>query len=129
MTGPGPDTYEQFVQSRALLRQLSADYRADPALRARIDGGDSRPVLAALGVDNPSGVALRVVPDTPEVYHLPMPLNPNDVVADSALSQVAGGSTASSGGTVGSAGCFGCSTAPSSLSSASSASSAGSVAG
>ena len=129
MTGPGPDTYEQFVQSRALLLRLSADYRADPALRARIDGGDSRPVLAALGVDNPSGVALRVVPDTPEVYHLPMPLNPNDVVADSALSQVAGGSTASSGGTVGSAGCFGCSTAPSSLSSASSASSAGSVAG
>ena len=129
MTGPGPDTYEQFVRSRALLLRLSADYRADPALRARIDGGDSRPVLAALGVDNPSGVALRVVADTPAVYHLPMPLDPNDVVADSALSEIVGGSTASSGGTVGSAGCFGCSTAPSSLSSASSASSAGSVAG
>ena len=129
MTSPGPDTYEQFVESRALLRRLSADYHADPALRARIDGGDSRPVLAALGVDNPSGVALRVVADTPAVYHLPMPLDPNDVVADSALSEIVGGSTASSGGTVGSAGCFGCSTAPSSLSSASSASSAGSVAG
>ena len=129
MTDPGPVAYEQFVRSRALLKQFSADYRADPALRARIDAGDSRPVLAALGVDNPSGVALRVVADTPEVYHLPMPLDPNDVVADSALSEIVGGSTASSGGTVGSAGCFGCSTAPSSLSSASSASSAGSVAG
>ena len=128
MTAPDPAVHEQFAHSRALLQRLGADYRADPALRARIDGGDSRPVLDALGVDNPSGVALRVVADTPAVYHLPMPLNPNDVVADSALSGVAGGSTASSGGTVGSAGCFACSTAPSSLSSASTASSAGSVA-
>ena len=121
------DSYEQFARSRALLKRLSADYRADAGLRARIDGGDSRPVLAALGVDNPSGVALRVVPDTPEVYHLAMPLDPNDVVADSALSEIVGGSTVGSGATIGSAGCFACSTMASSASSASTVSTAGSA--
>ena len=118
--------YAAFEKSHALLKRFSADYHADPALRARVDGGDSRPVLAALGVDNPGGAELRVVADTPEVYHLPMPLDPNDVVADTALSNVAGGSTVGTGGSVGSAGSFACSTAPSSMSSVSTASTAGS---
>ena len=131
MTETGLDAdahYEHFEKSYALLKQLSAAYHADPALRARIDGGDSRPVLDALGVENPSGVALRVVPNTPEVHHLAMPLDPNDVVADTVLSEVTGGATVGSGGTIGSAGCFACSTAASCLSSAGSVSTAGSAA-
>ena len=118
--------YEQFEKSHALLKRLSADYHADPALRARVDGGDSRPVLEALGVDNPAGAELRVVANTPEVWHLAMPLDPNDVVADAVLKDVAGGSTVGSGGSIGSAGCFACSTAASSLSSVSTTSTAGS---
>ena len=130
MIGAGLDAdarYERFAKSHALLKRLSADYHADPALRARIDGGDSRPVLDALGVDNPSGVALRVVANTPAVHHVAMPLDPNDVVADSALREVAGGSTVGTGGTIGSAGCFACSTAASCLSSASTVGTAGSA--
>ena len=118
--------YEAFAKSHALLKRFSADYHADPALRARVDGGDSQPLLAALGVDNPGGAELRVVADTPEVYHLPMPLDPNDAVADTALRDIVGGSTVGTGGSVGSAGCFACSTAPSSMSSVSTASTAGS---
>ena len=118
--------HEQFEQGRALLKRLSADYHADPELRARIDGGDSRPVLDALGVDNPGGAELRVVADTPEVYHLPMPLDPNKAMADTALARVVGGSTTGSGGSISSAGSFGCSTAPSTLSSVSTTSTAGS---
>ena len=118
--------HEQYEQGRALLKQLSADYHSDPALRARIDGGDSRPVLDALGVDNPGGAELRVVADTPEIYHLPMPLDPNKAMADTALARVVGGSTTGSGGSISSAGSFGCSTAPSTLSSVSTTSTAGS---
>ena len=118
--------YEAFEQSHALLKRFSADYHADRALRARVDGGDSRPLLAALGVDNPSGAELRVVANTPEVYHLAMPLDPNKAVADATLGGVAGGSTVGTGGSVGSAGSFACSTAPSSISSVSTTSTAGS---
>ena len=118
--------HEQFEQSHALLKRLSAAYHADPALRARIDGGDSRPVLDALGVGNPGGAELRVVANTPQVYHLPMPLDPNEVVADTALARIVGGSTVGSGGSLGSAGCFACSTGPSTLSSVSTTSTAGS---
>ena len=118
--------HEQYEQGRALLKQLSADYHGDPELRARIDGGDSQLVLDALGVDNPGGAELRVVADTPEVYHLPMPLDPNKAMADTALARVVGGSTTGSGGSISSAGSFGCSTAPSTLSSVSTTSTAGS---
>ncbi len=118
--------HEQYEQGRALLKQLSADYHGDPELRTRIDGGDSQPVLDALGVDNPGGAELRVVADTPEVYHLPMPLDPNKAMADTALARVVGGSTTGSGGSISSAGSFGCSTAPSTLSSVSTTSTAGS---
>ena len=119
-------SYEQFERNYALLKKLSADYHADPALRARIDGGDSRPVLDAFGVDDPGGAELRVVANTPEVYHLSMPLDPNAAVADSVLREVVGGSTAGTGATIGSIGSFACSTAASCLGSAGTVSTAGS---
>ena len=110
--------YEQYGQGRAMLKQLSTDYHSDAALRARIDGGDSGPVQEALGYDNPADVEIRLVPNTPEVFHLPMPPDPNVAIDDSALSDLAGGSTAGTAMCTSTAGTFACSTTASSLGSA-----------
>ena len=120
-----PEFYSSFEKGYATMQELNAAYRSDEELRRRIDGGDAAPAVEAFGLDMPAGLELRVVADTAEVFHMVLPPDPNAVVADSALSEVAGGSTASSAGTVGSAGCFGCSTSPSTLSSVGSAGSAG----
>ncbi len=109
------DNYEQYGQGRALLKQLSADYHSDPELRARIDGGDSGPVQAALGFDNPEEVEIRLVPNTPEVWHLPMPPDPNAAVSESQLADIAGGTTAGCVACGSTAGTFACSTAASTL--------------
>lgn len=122
-----PQFYSGFEKGYAAMQELNAAYRGDEGLRRRIDGGDSKPVAEAFGVELPPGLELRVVADTAEVFHLILPQDPNSVVADKALSEVAGGSTAGSAGTVGSAGCFACSTSPSTLSSLGSAGSAGSA--
>lgn len=122
-----PEFYSAFEKGYATMQELNAAYRSDEELRRRIDGGDSAPAMEAFGLDMPAGLKLRLVANTAEVFHLVLPPDPNAVVADSALSDVAGGSgsTASSAGTVGSAGSFGCSTSPSTLSSVGSAGSAG----
>ncbi len=120
-----PEFYSAFEKGHATMQELNAAYRSDEELRRRIDGGDSAPAVEAFGLDMPAGLELRVVADTAEVFHLILPPDPNAAMADGALSEVAGGSTASSAGTVGSAGCFGCSTSPSTLSSVGSAGSAG----
>ena len=107
--------HQQYVEHRALLQQISADYHADPALRARIDGGDARPVMDVIGVDQPEGLEIRVVTNTPEVWHLPMPMDPNKAVTDLALSDIAAGSTAGCAATTSTAGTFACSTTASTL--------------
>ena len=109
------DDYEQYGQGRALLKQLSADYHADPELRARIDGGDSGPVQEALGFDNDAGVEIRLVPNTPEVWHMPMPPDPNEAVSDSRLFDIAAGSSTGCVACTSTAGSFACSTMASSL--------------
>lgn len=121
-----PDSYAAFEKGYAAMQELNAAYRSDEELRRRIDGGDAAPAVEAFGLDMPAGLELRIAADTAEVFHVVLPPDPNAVVADSALSEVAGGTaTASSAGTVSSAGSFGCSTSPSTLSSVGSAGSAG----
>ena len=73
---------------RALM-QFSARYRADEALRARIENGDYGELRGMV----PSGTEVRVVCQTPEVYYMPMPEDPNVAVSDELLGSVAGGST------------------------------------
>ena len=71
------------------LQQFGARYRADEALRARIDNGD----YSDLGGVVPPGAEVRVVVQTPEVYYMPMPEDPNMATSDQMLESVAGGST------------------------------------
>ena len=122
-----PEFYSAFEKGYTSMQELNAAYRSDEKLQRRIDGGDIAPAVEAFGLDLPDGVDLRIVADTESVRHLILPPDPNAVVADRSLTQVAGGSTAGSAGTVGSAGCFACSTSPSTLSSIGSAGSAGSA--
>lgn len=89
--------YAAYRESYDSLRRLAARCRADAGLRARIESGD-RAGLELLEV--PAGVELRVVEQSPERYYLPLPPNPNAVIAESQLEGVAGGSsTLSSAGT------------------------------
>ena len=104
--------YAAYRESYASLQRLAARCRADAGLAGRIEGGDR----AGLELEAPEGMELRVVEQTLERYYLPMPPDPNAVVAESQLEGVAGGSTISTGGSV--------ATIPSTISSAGSAGSA-----
>lgn len=98
--------------------ELARRYRDDPELRARIDSGDTADALAEPGIDLPSGVDCRVVANTADVYHLALPSDPNEAMADEDLGSIAGGVRASTAASVSSAGSFACSTGPSSIGSA-----------
>ena len=88
--------YADYRENYASLQRLAARCRADAGLRARLEGGD----CAELGLELPPGVALRIVEQTPERYYLPLPPDPNAVVAESQLEGIAGGSsTLSTAGT------------------------------
>ena len=79
-------------------------YRDDEALRSRLEGEDAPAVLSELGLETPEGLEIRVSKDTDEVFHFVMPPDPNEELADEALTPVTGGvdaSTASSASTVG----------------------------
>ena len=93
----GDREYAAYRESYDSLRRLAERCRADAGLRGRIEGGDR----AGLGLEMeiPPGVELRLVEQTAERYYLPLPPDPNAVVAESQLEGVAGGSTLSSAGT------------------------------
>lgn len=95
---------------QALMR-FSERYRADESLRARVENGDYGELFGMV----PSGVEVRVVCQTPEIYYMPMPEDPNAVASDELLESVAGGSTNGCASSVLTAG-----TAPSCISSVSS---------
>ena len=89
--------YAIYRESYASLQQLAARCRADAGLRGRLEGGDRSEL--GLELEVPAGVELRVVEQTPERFYLPMPPDPNAVVAENHLEGVAGGSTLSTAGT------------------------------
>ena len=111
------------------LMDMARDYRDDPEFRARIEA-DTWSVLQERGAKLDSDdVELRLRVNTPEVFHLVLPADPNAVLSDRLLRDVAGGSSASTAGTAGSGGsvssfasCLGCA---SSLSSAGTGGTAG----
>lgn len=79
---------EAFRSNHEALMRFSARYRADEALRARIENGDYGDLY---GEEVPTGVEVRIVCQTPEVFYMPMPENPNAAVSDQELGAVAGG--------------------------------------
>ena len=88
--------YGAFVENQALLRRFAERWRGDAAVRERIAGGDA----SDLDVEVSGELEIRVVEQSPEVYYLPMPANPNAEVSDQMLEAITGGSgTASSAGT------------------------------
>ena len=102
---------DRFSDNYQALMQFSARYRADESLRARIESGDYGDLLGMV----PAGTEVRVVCQTPEVYYMPMPEDPNVATTDEMLESVAGGSTSGCASSVLTAG-----TAPSCISSVSS---------
>ena len=80
--------FEAYLESYEALASFAARYRGDEQLRARIDGGDYSDLHATV----PEGMEVRVVHQTPEVYYMPMPEDPNSALADQQLNPAAGGS-------------------------------------
>ena len=74
------------------LSAIAGDCRNSPELRAELDA-DPRAFLTSRGMEFPADADLRVVANTPEVFHLALPSNPNAAVSDEALSAVAGGTS------------------------------------
>ena len=106
-----------YADNHQALMQFSARYRADELLRARLESGDYGDLHGMV----PPGTEIRVVLQTPEVYYMLMPADPNAALSDEMLASVAGGSTNGSVSSVLTAG-----TAPSCISSISSAGTASS---
>lgn len=105
------------------FEELAERYRGDPELRARLDSGDAAGEVAALGLALPPGVETRIVANTDEVFHLPLPSDPDGPLGDETLRHVTGGTTLGTASTVGSVGSI--STTPSCFGSASSGGSVG----
>lgn len=78
---------ESFRASYDSLKQFSARYRADEALRARIESGDHGDLHGTV----PAGAEVRVMCQTPEVFYLLMPEDPGAAMPDQELGSVVGG--------------------------------------
>ena len=89
---PDDKVHAEFVRYYELLERFSADYRSDSELKARIDGGDVAPAVAALGLEDlQREVEVRVVSNTPDVLHVVLPPPEERRVPDSLLEMVVGG--------------------------------------
>lgn len=89
---PDDKVHAEFVRYYELLERFSADYRSDSELKARIDGGDAAPAVAALGLEDlQREVEIRVVSNTPDVLHVVLPPPEERQVPDSLLEMVVGG--------------------------------------
>ncbi len=116
----GPDGALPLDISKVMA--FSHEYHEDAAFRAQVEA-DARDVMIERGFVMPSTLDVRVVANDDDTFHFVLPPDPNIDLEDEALSAVAGGKTASSGGSAGTASTV--STVPSCASSAASASSVG----
>ena len=104
---------EQFpAEAQDNLRamwEMARRYRDDPEFRARLEA-EPRAVLADGGIEiQPPGIGLQVRANTADVFYVTLPPDPNKVLLDEALREVAGGTTTA--GTIacaGSASTFSC---------------------
>jgi len=72
------------------LDQVTARCMKDPSLRARLVADPPR-VLAELGVKVPVGVTIKVVENTPQIFHVVLPVSTSSDLDDSELESAAGG--------------------------------------
>lgn len=93
------------------LFDLAAECRDDPAFRQRLET-DPRAALAGRPglTDLPADVDVRISHNAEDVMYLVFPANPNAALADTAISNVTGGSTVGSGGTASSGATLSCPT-------------------
>lgn len=82
---------ERFRENLAVFRAASERYWKDEALRGRVESGDAGELLAELGIELPAGTEAKVVANTPETFHVVLPVNPNVGLKDEQLSGIAGG--------------------------------------
>ncbi len=97
---------EQMQEYAKKYGQIVAKAWADEEFKARLLA-DPAAVLQAEGLAVPAGVELRAVENTAQVMYLTLPPKPSEELSDEQLNQVAGGTTASSAGTLGSFACIG----------------------
>ena len=91
------------------LFDLAAECRDDPAFRQRLEADPRAALTGRSGLtDLPAGVEVQISHNTEDVMYLVFPANPNVALADTAISNVTGGSTVGSGGTASSGGTLSC---------------------
>ena len=85
---PTPEQMNESIEAWAPVEQA---YREDPGFRRRL-AEDAAAAVAEKGLELPRGVSeLKILENTPEVFHLAFPCNPNSIVSDDSLDQVSGG--------------------------------------
>lgn len=95
-------TLGQLRKHFPALEGLAQRYRDDAEFRRRIDAGDTAEILGDLGLRMPPGIDARLVANTPDIFHVVLPPDPNAEISEESLATVsAGGKTAGSLGTVG----------------------------
>ena len=84
-------TPEQIRKSIAAWVPVEQAWREDPNFRRRL-AEDAAAAVTEHGLELPEGIReVRVAENTPEVFHLAFPRDPNASVPDRDLDQVAGG--------------------------------------
>ena len=93
----------------SILFDLAAECRDDAAFRQRLEA-DPRAVLAQRPglIDLPESTEVRISHNTEDTMYLVLPTNPNTALADTAISNVTGGSTVGTGGTASSGATLSC---------------------
>lgn len=87
-------TPEQIRKSIAAWVPVEQAYREDPGFRQRL-AEDAAAAVAEQGLELPHGISeVKVVENTPEIFHLTFPRDPNSVVPDKSLKHVVGGTGA-----------------------------------
>ena len=86
---------EALVDSVAMQRvaRFAQNWRDDAKLRTRAEA-DPRAVLFEHGIHLVPGRDVRIAANTAETFHVVMPPDPNNELADAQLETVAGGNTA-----------------------------------
>ena len=85
--------YENIQNLEGALSGLARECRDDPGLRRRLDA-DPRAFFGERDVDLPAEIDFRVAANTPEVFHLVMPQDPNAALSDQDLARISGGTAA-----------------------------------
>ena len=85
----------EVLDSGAMERvtRFAQHWRGDAKLRTRAEA-DPRAVLSEHGIDLVPGRDVRIAANTAETFHVVLPPDPNNELADAQLETVAGGNTA-----------------------------------